>query len=176
MRRSLRLLVMLLAGAAPVAGQPTAVDSGSRVRLTLSVPATERATISSPRIIGKFVQARGDTVFLILENSSGEAAWFPIQYVSRFELSAAQYHPVVKSAAIGTAVGAVLGLLYGSFNRSSHYVCIGGTPCPVSHTPGGPRNGAVRGAAAGLVLGMITGSVRSTDRWVDVNLTALRPR
>jgi len=149
--RSACVLVVLAIGARAHAGESAVVEVGSRVRVT--------SNSTAPVSVGTVAAVEDDALVL---RRAGEASTLriPIGDLRRLEVSSGRRSQAGRGAMIGTAIGAMPGLLlsFGDYSEDVH----GDGPSPVAVAAIGAAGGAAVGAAIGWAV--------KTERWVPAEL------
>ncbi len=164
MRSILSLLIVLLCtGTCASVGAASALpEPGMRIRLTARVPERERW-------IGPFVSVLNDTVMMREGDVNGALVTAPTLRVIRFEISRGDLPNGRRGAAVGFAMGAVLGAAAGYSAANGDNVLSGSA---------GPGFFALAGAVVFSVIGAAVGAGHGTlnpsEHWRALPLENLR--
>ena len=144
-------LAVLAIGAQVPAGESVIVEPGSRVRFSTNS--------SAPLSIGTVAAIEADTLVL-RRADDGATLRIPTGELRSLEVSTGKRSQAGRGAMIGTAIGAIPGLLvsFGDYSEDVH----GDGPSPVAV--------AAMGAAGGAVLGAAIGWAVKAERWVPAEL------
>jgi hypothetical protein len=124
---------------------------GQRVRLVLQ---------AGDPVVGHLLESSGDS--FRLAGTTGPARTIPASEVRRLEVSVGRHSHAGRGAAIGSAVGGVLGLLAVASAESDYY-----------YTDGEKVVGVVGLTAMGAGVGALIGGLTHSERWQEV--TVMRP-
>jgi hypothetical protein len=150
-RRASGVLVVLAIGAQVHAGESVVVKVGSRVRVT----STSTASVSIGTV------AAFEAGALMLRRAGDDSTLrIPIADLRSLQVSSGRRSQAGRGAMIGTAIGAMPGVLltFGDYSEDVH----GDGPSPVAV--------AAMGAAGGAIVGAAIGWAVKTERWVPAEL------
>lgn len=122
---------------------------GQRVRLVLQ---------AGEPVVGHLLASIADS--FRLAGNAGPARTIPASQVRRLEVSVGRHSHAGRGAAIGSAVGGVLGLLAVASAGNDYY-----------YTDGEKAVGVVGLTAMGAGVGALIGGLTHSERWQEVNVT-----
>src|SRR5262249_43867220 len=116
MRSAIAVVLAVTIVAARVQAQqvasPSALTPGTRVRVAYRELAAEALTGAPKPVTGELVAIRGDSID-VLPDESSRVARFLTRNLDHIDYSRGEYHPIVRSALIGTGLGIAFGYLAG---------------------------------------------------------------
>jgi hypothetical protein len=143
------LVLSLPGGAGAQASELLAV--GSRVRVGSS-------EAEAQPLVGRIVALEPDAVVLLADDGHSQTR-VPVTHSTRLEVSGGRRSKAARGAMIGTAIGALPGVLmtFGDYNSDK------GNPAAIS----------IAGAAAGAALGSLIGLALKSEEWLPARMPAV---
>jgi hypothetical protein len=159
---SLLIVLLCMVTIVPTGAAFAAPEPGTRIRLTADTRWHEPW-------IGPFVSVANDTVTMLDGEMNGALVTVPALHVMCFEISRGEHPNGLRGAALGIALGSLLGAGVGYAFSSGN----GGDGWLVSSAGESAAEGAVVFGIIGVAVGAAIGARNHSERWRDLPLENL---